>query len=95
MTQLPRAELLFNYAGADQSPEDDALWRKASLPVGPDESPRGLRQHPIAVRATLVPNLRLTFVYSTNLHTAATIEQRVNEVATAISGLLEGSTVTL
>ncbi len=34
-------------------------------PAAPSESPRGLRQHPFAVRATLTPNLRLVFVYST------------------------------
>jgi amino acid adenylation domain-containing protein/non-ribosomal peptide synthase protein (TIGR01720 family) len=88
LTALPRAELLFNYAGEGADFEDTALWRPVPEPTGPEESPRGLRQHPIAVRATFAPNLRLAFVYSTELHTAATIERKAAEVATTLRSLL-------
>ncbi len=94
LTALPRAELLFNYAGAEADFEDTAMWRPAPEPTGPEESPRGLRQYPIAVRATLAPNLRLTFIYGTALHTAMTIEGKVAEVAATIRRLLEESLVT-
>ena len=56
--------------------------------TGPEESPRGLRQYPIAIRAILTPDLRLRFVYSTELHRAGTIEARASEVAATIRGLL-------
>ncbi len=88
LSELPRAELLFNYAGSEAGLGDDALWRPATEPTGDEESPRGTRQYPVAVRATLTPNLLLTFVYSTRLHTAATIEAKVAEVAASIRGLL-------
>jgi non-ribosomal peptide synthase protein (TIGR01720 family) len=87
---LPRAELLFNYAGLESGREDDELWQAATEPSGPEEAPDGLRQYPIAVRATVAPDLRLAFVYSRELHTAATIEARVAEVEAALRGLLEG-----
>ena len=83
LDDLPRADVLFNYSGAEAAP-DDELWRPAPESTGPEESPRGLRQYPLAVRATLEPNLRLTFVYSTELHTAATIETKAREVVSAI-----------
>jgi hypothetical protein len=47
----------------------------------------------LAVRATLTPNLRLDFVYSTRLHKAATIEAKAAEVAATIKALLEESVV--
>jgi amino acid adenylation domain-containing protein/non-ribosomal peptide synthase protein (TIGR01720 family) len=87
LTRLPRADVLFNYAGIGEDTAD-ALWRRASERTGAEESPRGLRQYPLAVRATLSPNLRLRFVYSTELHERATIEAMAAEVATAIRGLL-------
>jgi non-ribosomal peptide synthase protein (TIGR01720 family) len=89
LSDLPRADVLFNYAGAEADIAEASLWRPASDPTGAEESPRGLRQYPIAVRATLRPNLRLTFVYSTELHDRATIEAKAAEVSAAIRELLE------
>ena len=90
---LPRAELLFNYAGVQEDPDADALLVPIDDPSAPEAAPTGLRQHPIAVRATLTPNLRIAFVYSRELHQAATIEARVAEVMAFMHELLEGSLV--
>ena len=88
LNALPRADLLFNYAGAEDEAGHGSLFAPAPEPVPPEESRRGLRQHPIAVRVTLTPALRLTFVYSTNLHTAEGMQARVADVEAAIRGLL-------
>lgn len=93
LTALPRADVLFNYAGVAASLEGDTRWRELHEPMGEEESPRGLRQHPIAVRATLTPELRLTFVYSTELHQGSTIRAMAEEVAAAIRGLLADAVV--
>jgi amino acid adenylation domain-containing protein len=94
LTALPRADVLFNYAGVAASLEGDAAWREVDGPTGQEESPRGLRQYPLAVRATLTPELRLTFVYSTELHHASTIRARAAEVAAMVRKLSAGSMVT-
>jgi non-ribosomal peptide synthase protein (TIGR01720 family) len=88
LNALPRAELLFNYAGTPVRPGNDAPWQEVAGPTGPDESPRGQRQYLITVRATVAPNLRLTYTYSKQLHQAATIEAKAAEVAATIRGLL-------
>ena len=88
LTMLPRAELLFNYAGPTDSERPDRLFTRATEATGPAESPRGLREHPVAVRATTTPNLRLTFVYSSELHRRETLEAKAAEVASAIRALL-------
>jgi amino acid adenylation domain-containing protein len=93
LDQLPRADVLLNYAGAVAEAADDAPWSEVAEPAGMDESPRGLRQYPIAVRARLQPDLRLIFVYSRELHEAATVEARVAEVAATINALTEESLV--
>jgi non-ribosomal peptide synthase protein (TIGR01720 family) len=88
LTGLPRADVLFNYAGVVARVEEDAHWHEVHEPSGLKQSPRGLRQYPLAVRATLAPDLRLTFVYSTALHDARTIEARANEVAATVRALV-------
>jgi amino acid adenylation domain-containing protein len=95
LSALPRADLLFNYAVGETLVDAAAEWRRAQESAGPDRSPRGLRQHALAVRATLAPDLRLTFVYSTELHEPETIDAWVGEVATTIRSILEASAVTV
>ncbi len=87
LAALPRADLLFNYRGAPLDDDGATTWREVDEPIGPDDSPRGLRQHPIAVRATLTPNLQLVFIYSTALHRVETIETRAAEVVDSIRRL--------
>ncbi len=88
LSELPRAEVLFNYAGTISSHLNEAPWTPIDEPTGPDESPRGLRQYPVAVRALLAPNLRIVFVYSRELHRRETIEAVAAEMAAAIRRLL-------
>jgi hypothetical protein len=89
LTEFPRAEMLFHYDGTGAAPPDDVEWPVASERRGSDDSPRGLRQYPLSVRAALGPTLRLTFAYSTNLHSAATIEAKAAEVVATIGLLLQ------
>jgi amino acid adenylation domain-containing protein len=93
LSELPRADVLFNYAGAFLTFDDGSSWTWAAEPIGPAESPRGLRQYPLAVRALLVPNLRLVFIYSRELHRRETIEAKAAEVVATIRQLLMGSAV--
>ena len=88
LSELPRSELLFNYS-VNVATQQGALWRAAAEATGPDESPTGLRQYPMAVRATLAPNLQLAFVYSAALHRASTVEAMAAEVGSTIRLLLE------
>ena len=94
LTELPRADVLFNYAGADTGQEGGTLWKEAAEPTGRSESPRGIRQYPIALRALLEPNLRLIFIYSRELHKAETIEAKMAEVTEAIRAVLEEAATT-
>jgi amino acid adenylation domain-containing protein len=89
LNALPRADLLFNYAGEDVDLDGASSWRPATEPIGPDRSSQGLREHPIAVRAALVPNLQLTFVYSRELHEPNVIEAVASDVRWTIRRLLE------
>jgi amino acid adenylation domain-containing protein len=95
LSALPKADVLFNYAAGETYVDAASTWTEAPESPGPDRSPGGLRQHAIAVRATLIPHLRLTVVYSTELHTPETIETWVAEVGATIRSILEGSAVTV
>jgi amino acid adenylation domain-containing protein len=86
LSALPKADVLFNYGGTEGYP--GSLWVPATEPTGHDASPRGLRQHPIAVRAILTPDLRMIFVYSTALHTATNIEAKAAQVADTVRSLV-------
>lgn len=85
---LPRADLLFNYAGEDGPGGPGANWWRAGKPTDSDRSPRGLRQHPVAVRAVLDPNLRITIVFSSELHRRSTIEAWAAQLEASIRQLL-------
>jgi non-ribosomal peptide synthase protein (TIGR01720 family) len=89
LDELPRADVLFNFAGVHDDPRTDELWRRSDEPTGSEESPRGLRQYPIAVRATLRPHLHLSVVYSTELHAPETVQARADEFVAAIRDVLE------
>jgi hypothetical protein len=85
---LPRAEVLFVYDPSDGREHTPASWPAAMESKGPIASPRGIRQYPLRVGATMTPDLRLTFVYSAALHSASTIESIADEVAATMSSLL-------
>ena len=46
LTAPPRADVLFNFAGAPAGEREDARWTETTDATGPDASPRGLRQYP-------------------------------------------------
>ncbi len=91
LTQLPRSQVLFNYNGPKDHHRHTSIFHPAPESVGPSESPRGVRQYPLAVRATVDDILRVTFVYSRNLHRRATIETLANRFKHALLSILEDS----
>ena len=78
-----RAEVLFNYRGQqyDERSSEDALLHPTPHPAGQGHSPRGFRDHPIAVAADIVNGcLKLSVVYSANLHREATVSAFANTI---------------
>ena len=75
---LPRAEILFNHMGRrdelDTTPVGSA-FTPAPEPIGDTHSPEGIRYYPLAISSQVWRDqLRLTFVYSENLHERSTVE---------------------
>ena len=84
---LPRAEVLFNYLGRrsrlDTTPEqpDPPLLAATQEPAGRTHHPRGLRYYPLSVSAEVwAGQLRVTLVYSENLHRRETVEALAEDV---------------
>ena len=84
---LPRAEVLFNYLGRrsrlDTTPEqpDPPLLAATQEPAGRTHHPRGLRYYPLGVSAEVwAGQLRVTLVYSENLHRRETVEALAEDV---------------
>ncbi len=76
---LPKAEVLFNYIGQTDrfsiKERREAILSSVKEPIGPLQSPQGLRYHPLGVRAKIeTGRLNVVFVYSNNLHRRSTIE---------------------
>jgi non-ribosomal peptide synthase protein (TIGR01720 family) len=93
LAELPRAEVLFNYDGPGSRERSVSIFDIAPESYGPSTSPRGFRQHPLAVRATIDGNLRLTFVFSTNLHRRATIHTLANQFKSVLMAIIDGPSV--
>lgn len=77
--ELPRAEVLFNYHGQRDEPDEvprSDWFRAAPESIGPTHDPDGIRYYPLAVGVELSQGRMLVdFVYSRNLHQPATIER--------------------
>ncbi|HEX8820243.1 MAG TPA: amino acid adenylation domain-containing protein, partial [Archangium sp.] len=74
---MPRAEVAFNYLGQfdGTAAQASSLFTLAREPSGPAASEHGLRTHLLEVNGLVLEGrLRLTFGYSENLHTRATVE---------------------
>ncbi|HEV3457894.1 MAG TPA: amino acid adenylation domain-containing protein, partial [Thermoanaerobaculia bacterium] len=73
---LPAAEVRFNYLGQlDQTLLYGAAWAPAPEAAGPAQSPRAVRSHLLDLVARVSGGrLRLDWMYSAELHDAATIE---------------------
>ena len=75
LSQLPRAQILFNYRGRMQGEFESELFEEARESSGSNHDPDGLRYYPISVSADLVDRgeLEVRFVYSASLHKEETI----------------------
>jgi non-ribosomal peptide synthase protein (TIGR01720 family) len=75
---LPRAEVLFNYHGQRDEPDEvprSAMFSAASESIGPTHAAEGIRYYPLAVSSEISRGeLFVDFVYSRNLHEHSTIE---------------------
>jgi amino acid adenylation domain-containing protein/non-ribosomal peptide synthase protein (TIGR01720 family) len=78
----PPPEIILNYWGQlDQVFGTGGPIRPATAPVGPWRSPRQVRAHALEVSAGVVEGrLRLSVVYGSELHAAATVERLLDEL---------------
>ncbi len=76
-SELPKAEVLFNFVGKAVATDDDALLTATDEARGPESDKSGKRAHLLAVRADVLDDdgLKLVFVYSNRIHEKATVEQ--------------------
>ncbi|MET0400866.1 MAG: amino acid adenylation domain-containing protein, partial [Cystobacter sp.] len=74
---LPAAQVAFNYLGQlDATVASSRFFSLASEPIGPLTAPSGTRFHALEVNGSVLGGcLRVSFGYSENLHTAATLER--------------------
>ena len=76
ISELPRAEVLFNYRGnIDDVLERSNIFDSTKAIAGSDHDPNGLRQYPIAIAIDIVDRqLEVRCVYSSNIHKQESIE---------------------
>jgi amino acid adenylation domain-containing protein/non-ribosomal peptide synthase protein (TIGR01720 family) len=87
---LPQPEVSFNYLG-----QFDQLFHKTSLfawtqeASGPAHSPSGSRRHLLSINGSVIEGqLRLTWIYSANLHRRPTIEGLAQAFLEALRSLI-------
>jgi amino acid adenylation domain-containing protein/non-ribosomal peptide synthase protein (TIGR01720 family) len=86
----PRAEILFNYQGRVARPSDKGLFRRVDSDHGNTHSPRGRRDHPLNVRASLNQNvLDVRFIYSRKIHRRETILKLAHDFRARLFELLD------
>ena len=91
-TALPRAQVLFNHLGKrdelDTVPPG-STFSLAPESIGNTHSPSGIRYYPLAISSQVWKDqLRLNFVYSTNLHERSTIEGLAEDFRRRIAALV-------
>jgi non-ribosomal peptide synthase protein (TIGR01720 family) len=74
---LPQAELRMNYLGQlDSGLPNSSMFRIASQPIGPAQSPKAERGYLLNIIGSVSGNeLRVEWTYSENIHRRETIEQ--------------------
>jgi non-ribosomal peptide synthase protein (TIGR01720 family) len=81
--RLPRAQVLFNYHGQRDEPDEvprGSMFNAASESIGPTHAPDGIRYYPLAVTSEISRgHLHVDFVYSRNLHERSTIEMLADD----------------
>ncbi|HEY0733388.1 MAG TPA: amino acid adenylation domain-containing protein [Herpetosiphonaceae bacterium] len=87
---LPAAEINFNYHGqVDQTAPSGGLFDLAREPRGSSQSLRGMRRHLLEINGMVAEGrLRLTWTYSTALHSRATIERLSQGYQAALRALI-------
>ena len=87
---FPRAEVLFNYEGRAVRHSNDDLFLVSDADHGETHSPRGKRDHPLSVRASLNKNmLNVKFIYSGKIHRRETIRKLANDFRAQLFELLD------
>ncbi len=92
-TDLPQAEISFNYLGQlGQELPADAPIGVANEPCGPDHDPAAQRPHLIEIGGRVVRGqLHLEWTYSTTRHAASTIERFASDTIAALRSLIAGA----
>jgi non-ribosomal peptide synthase protein (TIGR01720 family) len=97
LRDLPTAQVLFNYHGRLDAPEEvprGLVFTAAPESSGHTHDPSGLRYYPLAVSAKVQHGrLRLAFVYSANLHERSTIEDLANDFRGQLASIVADATV--
>jgi hypothetical protein len=88
--QLPRAQVLFNFVGRAIATDEAAMLAPGHEDRGPESDPGGQRDHPLAVKAEMIDDdtFEVSFVYSTALHDAQTVEQLAKATGEALIELM-------
>jgi amino acid adenylation domain-containing protein/non-ribosomal peptide synthase protein (TIGR01720 family) len=86
----PQPEVSFNYLGQfDQALPETSPFRPAGESIGPLQSPRGERSHPLYFSGSVAGGqLHLACVYSRNLYRRATIEELTGNIAEALRSII-------
>jgi len=76
LQRLPRAQIAFNYLGqVDQTVGAESAFRRSGVSAGDSRSPRNGRAHLLEVNGGVVAGqLRMTFVFDTQVHDQATMD---------------------
>ena len=97
LRDLPRAQVLFNYHGKLDAPEEvprGSMFCAAPESSGRTHAPSGLRYYPLAISAKIhYGRLRLAFVYSANLHERSTIADLTDEFHHQLTHLVADASV--
>uniref|UniRef100_UPI0038CD8F78 amino acid adenylation domain-containing protein n=1 Tax=Tumebacillus avium TaxID=1903704 RepID=UPI0038CD8F78 len=91
MEPVPAADISFNYLGqfdSDRS-ETQSLFGPAEESKGYDRSPNSIRPYPLGVGCSISSGqLSVTFSYSENLHTAATVQELAVRYLAALTAII-------
>lgn len=85
-----RSPVLYNYLGQfNQSASGSGLFGLTSESCGPDHDPAGPRSHVLEINAMVFDDrLQVDWVYSKNLHAAATIERLAEDYMETLRNLI-------
>ncbi|HWN43350.1 MAG TPA: amino acid adenylation domain-containing protein [Thermoanaerobaculia bacterium] len=90
-SEMPQADILFNYLGQlDGQGSEAAFVLPADEPIGFSQDPRAPRSHKLELNCAVIEGrLQATFTYSENLHRRETIESLAREFVAQLRGLTD------